>query len=57
MLLAVDGLSNVTIYLPLTVVLQELAMQIAKELDVSIDVLKQNHSGGAIGAQLGACGR
>ena len=34
-------------------VLQELAMQIAKELDVSIDSLRQNHPGGAIGARLG----
>jgi len=34
------------------IVLQELAMQIAKELRVSIEELRQNHPGGAIGAQL-----
>jgi arabinose-5-phosphate isomerase len=35
------------------IVLQELAMQIAKEQNISIDALRQNHPGGAIGAQLG----
>jgi len=35
------------------IVLQELAMQMAKELDISIDVLRKNHPGGAIGAKLG----
>jgi arabinose-5-phosphate isomerase len=35
------------------IVLQELAMQVAKELNVSIDVLRCNHPGGAIGAKLG----
>jgi arabinose-5-phosphate isomerase len=35
------------------IVLQELAMQIAKEQHVDIDALRQNHPGGAIGAQLG----
>jgi len=35
------------------IVLQELAMRLAKERRVSIDVLRQNHPGGAIGAQLG----
>ena len=35
------------------IVLQELAMQIAKEQHISIDILRQNHPGGAIGAQLG----
>ncbi|GHV51072.1 hypothetical protein FACS1894216_04410 [Synergistales bacterium] len=35
------------------IVLQELAMQVVKERRVSIDALRQNHPGGAIGAQLG----
>jgi len=35
------------------IVLQELAMQIAKEQRVSIDELRLNHPGGAIGARLG----
>jgi arabinose-5-phosphate isomerase len=35
------------------IVLQELAMQIAKEQKISVDALRQNHPGGAIGAQLG----
>ena len=35
------------------IVLQELAMQIAKEESVSIDTLRMNHPGGAIGAQIG----
>jgi len=35
------------------IVLQELAMQIAKEQHISIDELRLNHPGGAIGAQLG----
>ena len=35
------------------IVLQELAMQIAKEQNIDIDALRQNHPGGAIGAQLG----
>lgn len=35
------------------IVLQELAMQIAKEQDISIDALRQNHPGGAIGVYLG----
>jgi arabinose-5-phosphate isomerase len=39
------------------IVLQELAIRIAKELGVSIDVLRRNHPGGAIGAKLGASGR
>ena len=34
------------------IVLQELAMQIAKEQHVTIDSLRQNHPGGAIGVQL-----
>ena len=34
------------------IVLQELAMHIAKELCVSISALRQNHPGGAIGVQL-----
>jgi len=34
-------------------VLQELAMQLIKEQCISIDALRQNHPGGAIGAQLG----
>lgn len=34
------------------IVLQELAMTIAAELDVSIEALRQNHPGGAIGQQL-----
>ena len=33
--------------------LQELAMKIAKERRVSLDALRQNHPGGAIGAKLG----
>jgi len=33
------------------IVLQELAMQIAKKQDVSINSLRQNHPGGAIGAK------
>jgi len=35
------------------IVLQELAMQIAKERRISIDELRLNHPGGAIGVQLG----
>lgn len=35
------------------IVLQELAMQIVKERNVSIDSLRQNHPGGAIGVYLG----
>ena len=35
------------------IVLQELAMQIAKEQHIGIDALRRNHPGGAIGAQLG----
>ena len=35
------------------IVLQELAMQIAKEQHIDIDALRQNHPGGAIGVQLG----
>ena len=35
------------------IVLQELAMQIAKEQQVDIDALRQNHPGGAIGEKLG----
>jgi arabinose-5-phosphate isomerase len=35
------------------IVLQELAMQIAKNQDIDIDALRQYHPGGAIGAQLG----
>jgi len=35
------------------IVLQELAMQIIKEQNIDIDALRQNHPGGAIGAQLG----
>jgi len=35
------------------IVLQELAMQIAKELHPDIDVLRQNHPGGDIGEKLG----
>ena len=34
-------------------VLQELAMMVIKEKNVSIDELRQNHPGGAIGVQLG----
>ena len=34
------------------IVLQELAMQIAKEQQIDIDELRQNHPGGAIGVQL-----
>ena len=34
------------------IVLQELAMRIAEECSVSIDVLRINHPGGAIGAKL-----
>jgi len=34
------------------IVLQELAMQIIKELNINIDVLRQSHPGGAIGVQL-----
>jgi arabinose-5-phosphate isomerase len=34
------------------IVLQELAMQIAKEWNVPLDALRQNHPGGAIGAAL-----
>jgi arabinose-5-phosphate isomerase len=36
------------------IVLQELAMQIAKAQRIDIEVLRQNHPGGAIGAQLGS---
>jgi arabinose-5-phosphate isomerase len=35
------------------IVLQELAMQIAKARHIPIDALRQNHPGGAIGARLG----
>ncbi len=35
------------------IVLQELAMQIAKAQNIPLDALRQNHPGGAIGAQLG----
>jgi arabinose-5-phosphate isomerase len=35
------------------ILLQELAMQIAKEQQISVDTLRQNHPGGAIGTQLG----
>ena len=35
------------------IVLQELAMQIAKTQHISIEALRQNHPGGAIGAKLG----
>jgi arabinose-5-phosphate isomerase len=35
------------------IILQELAMRIARERRVSLDVLRQNHPGGAIGARLG----
>jgi len=35
------------------IVLQEIAMQIIKELNIGIDALRQNHPGGAIGVQLG----
>jgi len=35
------------------IVLQELAMQIAKIQHISLDALRQNHPGGAIGEQLG----
>ncbi|CAM3692204.1 SIS domain-containing protein [Cohnella lubricantis] len=35
------------------IVLQELAMQIAKEQEVPLDALRQNHPGGAIGVTLG----
>lgn len=35
------------------IVLQELAMQIVKEQNISIDSLRQNHPGGAIGVYLG----
>ena len=35
------------------IVLQELAMQIADEMNISIGALRQNHPGGAIGTQLG----
>jgi arabinose-5-phosphate isomerase len=35
------------------IVLQELAMRIAGELEIGIDALRQNHPGGAIGARLG----
>jgi len=34
------------------IVLQELAMQIIKEQGITIDALRQNHPGGAIGVQL-----
>ena len=34
-------------------VLQELAMQVAKQQQIDINELKQNHPGGAIGAKLG----
>ena len=34
------------------IVLQELAMQIAKEQHIDVDALRQNHPGGAIGAHL-----
>lgn len=35
------------------IVLQELAMMVIKEKNVSVDELRQNHPGGAIGVQLG----
>ena len=35
------------------IVLQELAMQLAKELRTDIDALRRNHPGGAIGTKLG----
>jgi arabinose-5-phosphate isomerase len=35
------------------IVLQELAMQIAKAEKIELEALRQNHPGGAIGAQLG----
>ena len=35
------------------IVLQELAMQIAKKQHITLDALRQNHPGGAIGEQLG----
>jgi hypothetical protein len=35
------------------IVLQELAMRVAKERRVGIDALRRNHPGGAIGARLG----
>ncbi|MDR2132226.1 MAG: SIS domain-containing protein [Clostridiales Family XIII bacterium] len=35
------------------IILQELAMRVAKELCVGIDALRRNHPGGAIGARLG----
>ena len=38
------------------IVLQELAMQVIKESKISIDTLKQNHPGGAIGMRLGGAG-
>lgn len=34
------------------IVLQELAMNLVKELNIPLDVLKDNHPGGAIGAKL-----
>ena len=39
------------------IVLQELAMQIIREQHIDIDALRQNHPGGAIGAQLEGDGR
>jgi arabinose-5-phosphate isomerase len=39
------------------IVLQELAMQLAKARHVSIDALRQNHPGGAIGARFGEEGK
>jgi arabinose-5-phosphate isomerase len=35
------------------IVLQELAMQLVKELNIGVEVLHKNHPGGAIGARLG----
>jgi arabinose-5-phosphate isomerase len=34
------------------IILQELAMQLAKRMDVPLDALRMNHPGGAIGAKL-----
>jgi arabinose-5-phosphate isomerase len=39
------------------IVLQELAMRIAEEQRVNVDVLRRNHPGGAIGARLGGCAK
>lgn len=34
------------------IILQELAMNLIKKLEIPLDVLRQNHPGGAIGSHL-----